>query len=84
MREGVLRLRQEYALAFYFDQDNTMPTQINNKPKIELVSKDIVSFFDLLARFDYEDKQKEKSVVGTGSLDVIPKESLPETDCREG
>ena len=58
--------------------------ELIEETKTELVSQDIVSFFDLLARFDYEDKQKEKSVVGTGSLDVIPKESLPETDCREG
>jgi len=35
-------------------------------------TKDLASFFDLLARFDYEDKQKEKSVLKTGPLVSAP------------
>lgn len=34
---------------------------------------ELSSFFDLLARFDYEDKQKEKSALKTDLLVSAPK-----------
>ncbi len=37
-------------------------------------------FFDLLARFDYEDKKKEKSLLKTGPLASAPKGSVFSTD----
>ncbi len=37
---------------------------------------ELSSFFDLLARFDYEDKQKEKSVLKTGPLVSPPNGSV--------
>lgn len=37
-----------------------------------IVDDDLVAFFDLLARFDFEDKQKEKSALKTGSLPHSP------------
>ena len=40
----------------------------------------LVSFFDMLARFDYEDKQKEGSVLNAGSLVSAPKESALSTE----
>lgn len=41
---------------------------------------DLSSFFDLLARFDHEDKLKEKSVIRTDSLDSTFRESVPVTE----
>lgn len=37
------------------------------------VPSDLANFFDLLARFDFEDKQKERSAFKTGSLVSAPK-----------
>ena len=37
---------------------------------------DMASLFDLLARFDHEDKQKEKSVLKTGSSVPSSRESV--------
>lgn len=45
---------------------------------------ELVSFFDLLARYDFEDKKKEKSVIGIGSVVSAPTESVPETDVVRG
>jgi hypothetical protein len=36
----------------------------------------LAGFFDLLARFDFEDKKKEQSVLNTGSLVSAPRESV--------
>ena len=40
--------------------------------KETVVDNDLVSFFDLLARYDYEDKQKEKSGLKTDPPDSAP------------
>lgn len=37
-----------------------------------IVDDDLVAFFDLLARFDLEDKQKEKSALKTDFLPQSP------------
>lgn len=39
-------------------------------------SPDLAKFFDLLAKFDYEDRQKEKSVIDTDPLESAPKGSV--------
>lgn len=36
----------------------------------------LAGLFDLLARFDFEDKRKEVSKIGTDSLVSAPKESV--------
>lgn len=40
-----------------------------------IVDNDLVSFFDLLAQFDYEDNQKEKLVLSSDSLVSAPRVS---------
>lgn len=37
--------------------------------------QDLVLFFDLLARFDFEDKRREKSVLNPDPLVSAPRES---------
>jgi hypothetical protein len=44
------------------------------------VTSGLVDFFDLLARFDFEDKQKEKSEINTGPLVSAPKGSMLGSD----
>ncbi|OHA18586.1 MAG: hypothetical protein A2664_03025 [Candidatus Taylorbacteria bacterium RIFCSPHIGHO2_01_FULL_46_22b] len=39
----------------------------------EKFTSDLASFFDFLARFDFEDKQKEQSALGSGPLVSAPK-----------
>ncbi len=46
-------------------------------------TNELSSFFDLLACFDYEDKQKEKLVAGAGSLASAPRGPLPATDTKQ-
>lgn len=41
-----------------------------------LIDSNIVSFFDLLAKFDFEDKQRETSTPVTDSLDLTPSKEL--------
>lgn len=46
---------------FFKVGSQNMETQKTIKKEIELfIDQDLVSFFDLLAKFDYEDKQKDK------------------------
>lgn len=42
----------------------------------QIDTTDLVGLFDLLARFDYEDKKKAESEVAKGSLDTAPREPL--------
>ena len=53
------------------EQDNQTKEELSI---VELES--ISSFFDLLARFDYEDNQKENSVLKTDLLESAPKGSV--------
>lgn len=57
--------------------------ELSEEAKNELVSKDIVSFFDLLAKFDYEDKQKEKSVLKTDLVVSAPMGSVLDSDTKK-
>ena len=43
-------------------------------PEIEFTN-DLASFFDLLAKFDYQDKQKEKLALSAGLLASAPRKS---------
>ncbi|KKS58726.1 MAG: hypothetical protein UV24_C0017G0005 [Candidatus Nomurabacteria bacterium GW2011_GWA2_42_41] len=50
------------------------------KTNENILDRDIVSFFDLLARFDYEDKQKEGSLFNSGSSVSAPEGSELDKD----
>lgn len=43
--------------------------------------QDLFSFFDLLARFDFEDQQK--SAIDTDLLDSAPRGSVPATETNQ-
>ncbi len=60
-----------------YSEDNNL-TSIEHLDKEEL--DELSSFFDLLARFDYEDKQKEKSVLKTDPLVSAPSGSVLGSD----
>ncbi len=47
--------------------------QVKSNPPV--VDDEIVSFFDLLARFDFEDRQRESSVPASDSPVLTPLES---------
>lgn len=47
----------------------------NNLTDENILDNDLVSFFDLLAQFDYEDNQKEKLVLSSDSLVSAPRVS---------
>lgn len=50
-----------------------MDETLQNIPEsASIIDDDLVAFFDLLARFDFEDKQKEVSALKTGSLPQSP------------
>jgi hypothetical protein len=58
-------------------------TNENTKNKERLDDQEfseLSCFFDLLARFDYEDKQKEKLVAETGPLVSAPRGSVSGSD----
>lgn len=62
-----------------FSNSTTLKAPIN----ADLVS--LVSFFDLLAKFDFEDSKKniKKSVFKTASLASAPKESVLSIDIQQ-
>lgn len=47
--------------------------------KINIVS-DLTSFFEMLAKFDHEDKKRERSGIKIDSLVSTPKESILQSD----
>lgn len=47
----------------------------NNLIYESILDNDLVSFFDLLAQFDYEDNQKEKLVLSSDLLVSAPRVS---------
>lgn len=57
------------------DEQSGIKTEENNMVYENIIDNDLVSFFDLLARFDYEDKQKEKLVLSSDSLVSAPRAS---------
>ena len=68
------------------DYRNFMGSQKENINKSNLeniVVLELSPFFDLLARFDYEDKQKEKSVINSDLLVSAPKRPALNSDYLE-
>lgn len=60
-----------------------MLSEKNTKENIKQVPPEIVSFFDLLAKFDFEDKKREKSVFKTGLLESAPGGSILDSDNKK-
>ena len=54
----------------------TISNKIDNNSLIE----QLADFFDLLAKFDYQDNLTEKSEIKTDSLESAPGESVLESD----
>lgn len=49
--------------------------EVKNNEQEKFIDNDIVSIFNLLAQFDYEDKQKEKLVLNSDLLVSAPRKS---------
>lgn len=55
----------------------------NIQVKEGIIDNDLVSFFDLLASFDFEDKQKEKSEINKDLIVSAPMGSLLDSDVNK-
>jgi hypothetical protein len=60
-----------------------MLSEKNTKQNVKQVPLELVSFFDLLAKFDFEDKKREKSVFEIGLLASAPRGSISNSDNKK-